>query len=102
MATNGEAIFGTRSWTQSTATTAQAQPVRFTHKDGTVYAIILADRLGGRLLVRDLTLPSGSRVVLLGENVDVDWSQEGSDTQITVPPQLPHQPAHVLTITKPA
>jgi hypothetical protein len=33
---------------------------------------------------------------------DVDWSQEGSDTQITVPPQLPRQPAHVLTITKPA
>ena len=39
--TNGDAIFGTRPWTPNLGTTGDGLPVRYTTKDGDVFAIIL-------------------------------------------------------------
>jgi alpha-L-fucosidase len=65
---NGEAIYGTRPWSPTATTTATGQQVRFTRKDGTIYAIVLSDDLAGALSLPDLTLPqaagSGSSTAL--------------------------------------
>jgi alpha-L-fucosidase len=58
---NGEAIYATRPWSPAATTTTGGQQVRFTHKDRTVYAIVLADDLAGGLTIRDLTLPRAAR-----------------------------------------
>jgi hypothetical protein len=41
---NGEAIYATRPWSPAATTTTGGQQVRFTHKDRTVYAIVLGRR----------------------------------------------------------
>ena len=38
--TNGDAIYGTRPWTRTDGTTGEGHDVRFTTRDGAVYAIV--------------------------------------------------------------
>lgn len=95
---NGEAIYATHPWTASAASTSSGHEVRFTQKDATVYAVVLVDQLPDSLSIRGLRLPAVSRVGLLDGPADLAWSQEDGDLQVTLPPQPPGQPAHVLRI----
>jgi alpha-L-fucosidase len=96
---NGEAIYATHPWTQTATTTTTGDQVRYTHKDGTVYAIVLADDLTDGLTIRDLTLPTGSRVGLLGGAGDLPWTQAAGGLQVAPPPRPTGRHAQVLTIT---
>ena len=96
---NGDAIYGTRPWTTAAATTTAGRQVRFTQKDGTVYAIVLSDELTDSLTIRDLTLSPGSRIGVLDGATEVVWTQAGNDVRITLPSRPAGQHAHVLTIT---
>jgi alpha-L-fucosidase len=96
---NGEAIHATRPWSPAATTTTGGQQVRFTHKDRTVYAIVLADDLADGLTIRGLTLPPGSRVGVLHGTADLAWTQAADDVRITPPPRPPSPHAQVLTIT---
>ncbi|MFD1930969.1 alpha-L-fucosidase [Nonomuraea mangrovi] len=97
--TNGRAIFATRPWTRTRTTTSEGHPIHFTSKDTTVYATVLADRLPGPLVIRDLTLSPGTHVQLLGADGDVDvaWTRRGADVEIATPQR--RSPAHVLAMT---
>jgi alpha-L-fucosidase len=95
---NGGAIYGTRPWSLTDATTSGGAQVRFTQRDRTVYAIVLADDLRDSLIIRDLTLPANSRIRVL-DGADLKWTQAGKDVQIAPLQGQPSQPAHVLTIT---
>jgi alpha-L-fucosidase len=68
---NGEAIFETRPWSQTATSTADGHPVRFTHKNGAVYLIVLANRLSAETVIRNLTASSESRFRLLGDARDL-------------------------------
>ena len=94
LARNGDAIHATRPWS-----TRRGHQVRYTQKDGTVFAIVLADDLTENRTIRDLTLPPGSRVGVLNGPRDLAWIQAATDVRITPPSQPPGQHAHVLTIT---
>jgi alpha-L-fucosidase len=94
---NGEAIFGTRPWSQTGTTTTEGHPVRFTVKDGTVYLIVLTHRLSDAIVVRNLTASPDSRFRLLGDSRDLAWSQVQNDARISLPPQ-PIRHAHVLAM----
>jgi alpha-L-fucosidase len=96
---NGEAIYATRPWTPAATTTATGDQVRFTHREGTVYAIVLADHLPDGLTIRGLTLPTSSRIGVLGGAADLTWTPAANDVRITPSPRLPGQHAQVLTIT---
>jgi alpha-L-fucosidase len=96
---NGEAIYATHPWTQTATTTTTGDQVRYTHKDGTVYAIVLADDLTDGLTIRDLTLPAGSRVGLLGGAGDLPWTQAAGGLQVAPPPRPTGRHAQVLPIT---
>ncbi|MEU0569091.1 alpha-L-fucosidase [Nonomuraea sp. NPDC005983] len=98
--TNGEAIFGTRPWERTRAVTADAHEVRFTSRDERVYAVVLGDVGPGPVVVRDLTLPSGTRVGLLGGPGDLVWTQRGADVEIALPAQPAPAHAHTLTIIR--
>jgi hypothetical protein len=96
---NGDAIYATGPWTPAATTTASGQQVRFTRRDGVVYAIVLADDVADGLTIRGLTLPAGSRIGVLHGAADLAWTQAANDVRIAPPPQPPSRHAQVLTIT---
>jgi alpha-L-fucosidase len=98
---NGEAIYATRPWSPTATTTAAGQQVRFTRKDGTVYAIVLSDDLAGALSLPDLTLPPGSRIGVLDSPADLAWTQAADELRIAPLPRPGGRHAQVLTITTP-
>jgi alpha-L-fucosidase len=98
---NGDAIYATRPWTPAATTTTSGLQVRFTHRDRTVYAIVLTDQLVGDLTICDLTLPAGSRIGVLNMTAELAWSQEANGVRIESPPRSPGRHAQVLTITTP-
>ncbi len=110
---NGEAIYGTRPWkvfgegptevpegyfmdTKRQAFTSQ--DIRFTQKDGVIYATILAKPTGQ---VTIHSLPTGapvSRVTLLGNQAPLAWKQDANGLAVEIPASLPGNHAWVLKI----
>jgi alpha-L-fucosidase len=103
---NGEAIYGTRPWvlygegTTNAPTGKEAgqvykpSDIRFTQKDGVLYALGLAWPDDGKVLVK--TLYSGTpylaapiaQVSLLGDSAPVTWRQTSQGLAVQLPP--PH------------
>ena len=80
-----------------------AKEIRFTTKDGALYAILL-DWPKGRVLVRSLstylrlsTRPVGA-VSLLGHEGKINWTQNEQGLEVELPPSPPTKFAHVLKI----
>ncbi len=125
MDVNSEAIFGTRPWTvygegPSTVAAAQKGPfggardvqdqpytaadVRFTTKDGALYATLFAWPADGRALVTALGVqaPASARVTavaLLGYSGSLTWTQDGAGLHVTLPAAPPCEHAFVLKIS---
>src|SRR6185436_19391820 len=53
---NGKAVFGTRPWAHSEATTDAGDPTRFTKKDTTLNLIILGSPSGERIRIKNLSI----------------------------------------------
>ncbi|WP_194820115.1 alpha-L-fucosidase [Nocardia sp. XZ_19_385] len=99
---NGDAIYDTTPWEQTATTTTAGDQVRFTRKDDTIFAIVLADQHTGEITLRDLRIPPSSTVELIGEAAELRWHQHDDDLTIQLPPDAnPQQHAYVLTITRP-
>jgi alpha-L-fucosidase len=116
---NGEAIYGTRPWVKFgegptevpegyfTDTRRQAftgADIRFTSKEKTIYAILMAwpgsqaviQSLGTQPLLLDGTI---QQIELLGTPVKLTWSKNEAGLAVTLPLEPPGQHAHVLKIT---
>jgi alpha-L-fucosidase len=107
MKINGDAIYGTRPWTtygegptkivagsfhDDAAGAFTAQDIRFTIKDGVLYAIALGWPQDGQLVIHSLTPASNFQVggvTLLGSDGRVSWKQEADGLHL----QLPEKPA---------
>jgi alpha-L-fucosidase len=102
MKQNGEAIYGTHPWTRANGTTnqlnAEGKPVelRFTQKEGHLYATLLGKPASSTLLLHNLSAAPGSSITLLGSNAAVKWTQRADDLEITLPDALPGSYAWVL------
>ena len=94
LARNGEAIYGTRPWQRAEGTTACGLPVRFTAKNETVYAVLLATPQGPEVRLRDFA-PAAARIELLGHG-PIPKRREGGDLVVAWPPAVPAQPAHAF------
>jgi alpha-L-fucosidase len=117
---NGEAIYGTRPWktfgegptqvvegsfgdTKRKAFTGQ--DIRFTTKEGKLYAIDLAWPEKGKLMVKSLAKISGKPqssvkgVRLLGHPGTLDWKQSAEALAVTLPPKPPCEHAFAFEIT---
>lgn len=96
---NGEAIYGTRPWTVAEGKTVDGIPVRFTAKDGTLYAIVLANATPGSRGIAGLRLAERATVHLLGSEEPLAWSSTESGFAYTLPESLPDGVAHTLRIS---
>ena len=97
LATDGEAIHGTRPWAVAAAETTEGTPVRFTRKDETVYAILLG--LPGRPTfgIRGVDL-AGAEPVLIGTDERLPVAAGDGQTELTLPDRVPVQPAYAIRL----
>ncbi len=77
---NGEAIFDTKPWERAEGQTSDGTDVRFTSKDGAVYAVVLADLKGGSVTINDAP-GAGAKVSLLGGG---ELKHTAADGKLTV------------------
>ncbi len=103
---NGDAIYGTRPWTRAEGDTSEpGLSVRFTRKQGDLYAILLAAPHASvqspDLLLHTVTAKPGSQVYLLGDPQPLKWKQEGADLRVQLPATLPGSYAYSLRIALP-
>ena len=97
MQVNGEAIYGTRPWKTAEGITGEGVPLRFTHKDGRLYAILLGTSAGTRVNFPGLRFAPGTTVRLLGADAPVEFSPDGALVTLSAP--LPAAPAHAFEFT---
>jgi len=117
MEVNGDAIYGTRPWkifgegpTKAAAghfqenTAYTPQDIRFTTKDGALYAITLGTP-ANTVRIQSLGTKAGletrpvKAVTLLGSNTPLRWEQSGEALTIQLPATLPSQMASSFRIS---
>lgn len=74
---NGEAVYGTRPWTQASAETAEGLSVRFTRKGEAINIIMLGSPSGSDFRIANVTLAGEGR--LLADGSPVTLRSEGGD-----------------------
>ncbi len=95
---NGEAIYGTRPWNRASGETADGQPVRFTSKGASIYAIMLGQPKS-RQVALDLGMPGGSaEVAVLGETRTAPATYANGRLTVTLDSPLPERHAHAFRI----
>ncbi len=99
LATNGEAIYGTRPWRRAEGTTREGIPVRFTARGDRLYAILPGTPAPGELRLREVALGTDG-VTLLGHG-PLAARAEGSDLVVAWPAGIAPAPAHSLACTTP-
>lgn len=98
MATNSEAIVGSRPWHVAETTTSRGTGVRFTQRAGTVYALLVDPPGAGTFTLRHIEGPDVQTVRLLGLDHPIEWSLRDRELQVTLPERLPDSAAHVLDL----
>ena len=66
-----------------------------------MYATLLGKPKTKTISLKSLAPKAGTQIYLLGNAEALAWSQQGSDTRITLPRELPGQYAYVLKIAGP-
>ena len=94
---NGEAMFGTRPWAIADTVTTEATPVRFTARDGALYATLL-DVTEPEFGIRGVDATDVSAVRLLGVDEPLDWRVDDGMLRVRLPERLAISPAHVLAL----
>lgn len=99
MRVNSSAIHGTRPWYRSEGTTGDGEPVRFTTKPGTLYAILLNRPARLSVLLKDIpperiprvsgtTGRTTEAISLLGFDYAVEWRRTDRDIEVRLPGSL--------------
>jgi len=96
--TNGGAIYGTRPWTRIEGVTADALEVRFTTRDGVVYALVLGTPDSARVEL-DVTPAPDAEVRLLGHDRTLPWRATAVGCEVTLPARPAEGPALVLSLS---
>ncbi len=113
---NGDAIYGTQPWhkfgegptldvggsfTDTERKAYTGEDLRFTTKDGALYAIALAWPEDGKLLVKSLPASAGKvdGVQLLGHEGQLNWEQTEQGLAVELPAARPTEIALALKIT---
>jgi alpha-L-fucosidase len=95
---NGEAIYGTHPWKHAEGKTSDGIDVRFTQKNGTLYATLMGEVKGSSVTIASLKPKAGAKIELLGYKKPLQWSQVGEDVKVSLPSSLPGKYAYVLGI----
>jgi len=95
---NGDAIYGTRPWTRATGKSTDGLNVRFTRKDGNLYAILLGKPKQSEVTLVDVAAKPGTSMHMLGYSQPLKWNAVGNNLKVTLPATLPGQYAYVLQL----
>lgn len=95
---NGEAIYGTHPWTRAEGETAEGIYVRFTQKDSDLYATLMGEPKTPAITLKGVSPKTGSQIFLLGNDKPLNWSQQGNNIRIDLPPSLPGKYAYVFRL----
>jgi alpha-L-fucosidase len=98
LSVNGDAIFGTRPWITFEGQTSENIPLRFTQKDGALYAVFLGTPRAGQVTLEKLCAQEGTIISLFGGDGALEWTQQGDNLTVTLP-VLKDAPAHTLKIS---
>ena len=95
LATNGEAIYGTRPWERPTGETDGGLPVRFTAKGGAIYAIVLGQPSASQFAIKLDKPGSLEDASVLGSSAEVEASYVDGELRVSLdaPPSDPHATA---------
>ncbi len=95
---NGEGIYGTRPWIRAEGVTGEGDRVRFTEKNGAVYAHLLDTPKGLEILIegRDLPAPSVATHLASGEALPAERRENGVLISLNAP--LADAPAHAFRL----
>ena len=93
---NGDAIFDTRPWVVADGATDGGIDVRFTQKDGDLYATMLATPASRTVELKGLRCAVGTTITLLGDQAPLDWRATDGGTVVTLAGGLAASPAHSL------
>ncbi|MGI9124377.1 MAG: alpha-L-fucosidase [Mycobacterium sp.] len=96
---NGDAIYRTRPWAIAEAATTEGAGVRFTERDGTLYAILL-DLPGREFGIRGVDATDTTEVRMLGLDGPLHWRVDDTMLTVQLPERMPVSPAHVLTLNR--
>jgi alpha-L-fucosidase len=99
LAVNGEAIFDTSPWTVAEAKTRDGVDIRFTQKDGALYAVLLAHPEAASIT---LDTPEGVQpqaIHLLGEDRPLQFEDQAGSLTIHLPEALASRPAYAFRIS---
>ncbi len=94
---NGEAVYRSRPWAIAEAVTTEGTGVRFTQRDGSVYAILL-DLPQREFGIRGVDAAALSGVRILGLDETVDWRVTDDMLTVRLPERMPVSPSHVLAL----
>jgi alpha-L-fucosidase len=107
MNVNSEGVYGSRAWDvwgegsvvmpngrlgiEQTGTPYTGQDIRFTARDGAVYAWLMGWPEDGKAVIRSLAKGAGkvTNVTLLGCESPVKWRQAGDGLEVVLPDQKP-------------
>jgi alpha-L-fucosidase len=93
---NGDAIYGTRPWIEPATQTGDGLGVRFTQKNGALYATLLGRPKGRSLVLNMIGAKPGTTLTMLGVPGALKWTQEGQNLRVDLPQALPGSYACVL------
>ena len=97
---NGDAIYGTRPWTRTDGTTGEGHDVRFTTRDGAVYAIVCGTPSGDGVALDIAPAPGADRPPARPRRAArVDRRQEGAGCAVTLPGRPADAPALALRLS---
>ena len=96
---NGEAIYGTRPWSDAEGQTLENIDVRFTQNQEALFVHLLDKPKGSEITIKSLTIADNSTIQLLGYNEYLTWKQEENNLMISVLENVEDSPAFVLKIT---
>jgi alpha-L-fucosidase len=96
---NGEAIFDTSVWHTAEGHTDAGVGVRFTQRDGNLYAVLLGTPSSSQVTLQRLQPALGSNINLLGGG-SLTWEATPDGVRVHLPSGLPASAAHVLKFTQ--
>ncbi len=95
---NGEAIFDSRPWIVPDGKTADGIELRYTQKDGALYAILLATPSSEILTIEHYQGGQPRTVHLLGSDSPLRFEYQADRLSVHLPANLPPSPAYTVKI----
>ncbi|MGN7515832.1 MAG: alpha-L-fucosidase [Allomuricauda sp.] len=95
LAINGDAIFDTEPWERSEAKTLSGKSLRYTQKEGKLYAIFM-DLPDKKEIIPNLLLNKAAKVRQTSSATELKWKQIGNSLEIRFPKD--HKGKHAIAI----